>query len=164
MHKIAAGEFTLDDFSRGHLMGLTDYEKATCLEDAFPAFEEKDGNSLFWTPTDILIQTIGALNFYRQRYLETKDKKYWWQMIQLLPSSYNQLRTLKVSYEALANMYKARKNHKLDEWRIFCEWVEGLPYSELITGKEKEGENNGNFTMTVNPDGNPMLYENTKED
>lgn len=142
MHKLAAKEFTLDDFSCGHLMGLTDYEKAACLEDDFPAFEEKDGNSLFWTPTDILIQTIGALNFYRQRYLETKDKKYWWQMIQLLPSSYNQLRTLKVSYEALANMYKARKNHKLDEWRIFCEWIEGLPYSELITGKEKEDGNN----------------------
>ena len=82
--------------------------------------------------------TINVLNFYRQRYLETKDKKYWWQMIQLLPSSYNQRRTLKVSYEALVNMYNARKNHKLDEWRIFCKWIEELPYSELITGKEKE--------------------------
>ena len=75
MHKIAANEFTLEDFSHEHLMNLTDYEEAPCLEDDFPAFEEKDGESFFWTPTDILIQTIGGLNFYRQRYLETKDKK-----------------------------------------------------------------------------------------
>lgn len=109
MHKIHAKEFTPEDFSHEHLM---------------------DGGNY------ILNSTIDMLNTYRERYLETKDKKYWWQMIQLLPSSYNQRRTLKVSYEALANMYKARKNHKLDEWRMLCEWIEGLPYSELITGKE----------------------------
>lgn len=136
MHKIADKEFTLEDFSCEHLMWLTDYEKSPCLEDDFPAFEEKDGESLFWTPTNILIQTIGALNFYRQRYLETKDKKYWWQMIQLLPSSYNQRRTEMLNYEVLANIYKWRKNHKLDEWRELCKWIESLPYSELITGKE----------------------------
>lgn len=136
MHKIAAKEFTLEDFSHEHLMNLTDYEEAPCLEDDFPAFEEKDGESFFWTPTDILIQTIGGLNFYRQRYLETKDKKYWWQMIQLLPSSYNQRRTILLNYEVLANIYKSRRNHKLDEWHTFCDWIETLPYSELITGKD----------------------------
>ena len=137
MHKIHAKEFTLEDFSCEHLMNLTDYEEAPCSEDDFPAFEEKDGESLFWTPTDILVHTIGGLNFYRQRYLETKDKKYWWQMIQLLPSSYNQKRTVMLNYEVLANIYKSRRNHKLDEWHIFCDWIESLPYSELITGEEK---------------------------
>lgn len=137
MHKIADKEFTLEDFSCEHLMNLTDYEETSCLEDNFPAFEEKDGDLLFWTPTDILVQTIGGLNFYRQRYLETKDKKFWWQMIQLLPSSYNQRRTIMLNYEVLANIYKSRRNHKLDEWHTFCDWIEGLPYSELITGKER---------------------------
>lgn len=136
MHKIADKEFTLEDFSCEHLMNLTDYEETSCLEDNFPAFEEKDGDLLFWTPTDILVQTIGGLNFYRQRYLETKDKKFWWQMIQLLPSSYNQRRTIMLNYEVLANIYKSRRNHKLDEWHTFCDWIESLPYSELITGKE----------------------------
>lgn len=135
MHKIAAKEFTLDDFSHEHLMNLTDYEEAPCLEDDFPTFEEKDGESLFWTPTDILVQTVCGLNFYRQRYLETKDKKYWWQLIQLLPSSYNQRRTIMLNYEVLANIYKSRRNHKLDEWHTLCDWIETLPYSELITGK-----------------------------
>lgn len=135
MHKIADKEFTLEDFSCEHLMDLTDYEEAPCLEDNFPAFEEKDGESYFWTPIDILIHTIGGLNFYRQRYLETKDKKYWWQMIQLLPSSYNQKRTVMLNYEVLANMYKSRKNHKLTEWHDLCDWARSLPYSELITGE-----------------------------
>lgn len=137
MHKIADKEFTLEDFSCEHLMNLTDYEEAPCLEDDFPAFEEKDGESLFWTPTDILSQTIGGLNFYRQRYLETKDKKYWWQLIQLLPSSYNQKRTIMLNYEVLANIYKSRRHHKLDEWHTFCDWIESLPYSKLITGEKK---------------------------
>ena len=140
MHKIAAKEFTLEDFSCEHLMNFTDYEEAPCLEDDFPAFEEKDGESLFWTPTDILVQTIGGLNFYRQRYLKTKDKKYWWQLIQLLPSSYNQRRTIMLNYEVLANIYKSRRNHKLDEWHTFCDWIETLPYSELITGKDVVNE------------------------
>ena len=138
MHKIHEKEFTLEDFSCEHLMGIPEYEESSCLEDDFPEFEEKDGNLLFWTPIAILRHTIGGLNFYRQRYLETQNKQYWWQMIQLLPSSYNQRRTVMLNYEVLANIYKARKNHKLDEWRMFCEWIEGLPYSELITGKEKE--------------------------
>ena len=112
MHKIHAKEFTLDDFSHEHL--LTD--------------------DYFENPLVCLEYVIGTLNYYREKYLETKDKKYWWQMIQLLPSSYNQMRTVQLNYEVLANMYHARRNHKLDEWRDFCKWVETLPYSELITG------------------------------
>ena len=81
---------------------------------------------------------ISALNVAREKYLETKDKTYWWQMIQLLPTSYNQKRTVMLNYEVLANIYKSRKNHKLDEWHTFCDWIETLPYSELITGVEKE--------------------------
>lgn len=124
MHKIAAKEFALEDFSIETLSN----------------FSSHPGNVL--DPVSIMKRTIVTLNACQNEYNKTGDKFFWWQMIQLLPSSYNQLRTLKVSYEALANMYKARKNHKLDEWRIFCEWVEGLPYSELITGKEKEDGNN----------------------
>ena len=135
MHKIADKEFTPDDFSHEHLMGLMAYVESPCLEDDFPAFEEKDDILFFRTPIDILIHTVDELNFYRQRYLKTKDKKYWWQMIQLLPSSYNQRRTVMLNYEVLANMYKSRKNHKLDEWHDFCDWVKALPYSELITGE-----------------------------
>ena len=118
MHKIAAKEFTLEDFSREHLL-------------------EKEDDML-WSAQNILDEVIMGLNHYRKKYLETKDKKYWWQMIQLLPSSYNQRRTVMLNYEVLANIYKSRRNHKLDEWHTFCEWIEGLPYSELITGKEKE--------------------------
>ena len=128
MHKIAAKEFTLDDFSCEHL--IRDYGQ-DCLIDE----DEYDGprNSL-----DILNGIINMLNKARDLYLETKDKRYWWQMIQLLPSSYNQRRTVMLNYEVLANIYKSRRNHRLDEWHTFCEWIETLPYSELITGKEKE--------------------------
>ena len=86
-------------------------------------------------PYDVAKITVDHLNELRELYLETKDKKYWWQMIQLLPNSYNQKRTLMLNYEVLANIYKSRKNHKLDEWRDFCKWIETLPYSELITGE-----------------------------
>lgn len=79
----------------------------------------------------------GKVNAYRENYLETKDKQDWWQMIQLLPSSYNQRRTVMLNYEVLANIYKSRRNHKLDEWHTFCDWIESLPYSELITGEKK---------------------------
>lgn len=78
--------------------------------------------------------TIGYLNLFREEYLKTKDKDIWWQMIQLLPSSYNQTRNVMLNYEVLANIYRQRKNHKLDEWREFCKWIESLPYKELITG------------------------------
>ena len=124
MHRIAEKEFTLDDFSHEHLTNRS---------------------------LEILEDTIEVLNRYRDLYLnggedyfadaddedyEPKDKKMWWQMIQLLPSSYNQKRTVMLNYEVLANMYESRKNHKLDEWRDFCKWVEDLPYSELITGEK----------------------------
>lgn len=116
MHKIAAKEFTLDDFSHEHLI------QTVLLEDI-----------------------INELNIYRSIYnnydkqsdnykVEFSQKDIWYQLIQLLPSSYNQKRTVFLNYEVLANMYHSRKNHKLDEWRTFCKWIETLPYSELITG------------------------------
>ena len=126
MHKIHAKEFTLEDFSTEHLMEWSDYEDE--VKDLKP---DRMCNFKFY-----MLDTISALNNARELYLLTNDKRYWWQMIQLLPSSYNQKRTVMLNYEALANMYKSRKNHKLDEWRDFCKWVEMLPYSELITGKE----------------------------
>ena len=126
MHKIAEKEFTLKDFSTEHLMEWSDYEDE--VKDLKP---DRMCNFKFY-----MLDTISALNNARELYLLTNDKRYWWQMIQLLPSSYNQKRTVMLNYETLANMYKSRKNHKLDEWRDFCKWVEMLPYSELITGKE----------------------------
>ena len=80
--------------------------------------------------------TCQVLNHFRRLYLKTKDKIYWKQMIQLLPTSYNQKRTIMFSYEVLANIYKSRRNHKLDEWHTLCDWIENLPYSELITGND----------------------------
>ena len=120
MHKIAEKEFTLDDFSCEHLIGIA---------------------------KDDLHGTTSVLNHFRKLYLQSKDKKYWWQMIQLLPSSYNQRRTVMLNYEVLANIYKSRRNHKLDEWHTFCDLIESLPYSELITGKKRKSE--------VNQNGNP---------
>lgn len=89
-------------------------------------------------PEDILMLIIDNLNVNRDAFLETKDKKYWWQMIQLLPSSYNQKRTIMLNYEVLAGIYPMRKNHKLDEWVEFCKWIESLPYSEIIVGKKQD--------------------------
>lgn len=128
MHKIAAKEFTLEDFSCEH---LGRFVKDTGGNVA-PVYDFKRSFEYI----------VKCLNDARNLYLETKDKKYWWQMIQLLPSSYNQKRTVMMNYEVLANIYKSRKNHKLDEWKEFCEWIETLPYSELITGNLK-GETNG---------------------
>ena len=124
MHKIASKEFTFDDFSHEKLIA------SVCME-----IQEQH---IRVSPIQALATTIECLNSYRDLYLKTKDKKYWWQMIQLLPSSYNQLRTVMLNYEVLANMYKSRKNHKLDEWRTFCECIKLFPYSELITGKEED--------------------------
>ena len=133
MHKIQDKEFTSDDFSYDHL----------------------DNDEVVWTDSDIgmyssmdiLGITMDALNYWRKKYFEAKDKPMkeeskrakimkhcWLQMIQLLPSSYNQKRTVMLNYEVLANIYHSRKNHKLDEWHEVCRWIEGLPYSELITG------------------------------
>ena len=129
MHKIHAKEFTLEDFSCEHLLEQKDVHvpNDSCCN---PNWE---GCGII-APIDILEETINMLNKAREMFLETKDKKYWWQMIQLLPSSYNQKRTVMLNYEVLANIYKSRKDHKLDEWRDFCSWIETLPYSELITG------------------------------
>ena len=134
MHKIHAKEFTLEDFSCEHLIG-NDTASDLIYDEVMVPNEEHDGNIINWFPIDILEFTIKALNTYRKAFLETKDKKYWWQMIQLLPSSYNQKRTVMLNYEVLANIYKSRRNHKLDEWREFCKLIETLPYSELITGE-----------------------------
>lgn len=127
MHKIHAKEFTLDDFSHEHLFNGVDKIEEDCGEEQY-----------YENPTFCLEYVISALNFYREKYIETKDKKYWWQMIQLLPSSYNQKRTVQLNYQVIKAMYHARKNHKLDEWSIgFINWVKTLPYSkELITGEE----------------------------
>ena len=127
MHKIAAKEFTLEDFSHDHLI---DYDLYSCNEIDGPVINEAPHISC--GGIQLLNLTINVLNYYRNKYLETNDKKYWWQMIQLLPSSYNQRRTVMLNYEVLANIYKSRRNHKLDEWHTFCDWIEGLPYSELI--------------------------------
>ena len=110
MHKISAKEFTLEDFSCEHL--------------SEPSLKN-------------LRSVIKCMNDYREEFLKDKDKHNWWQMIQLLPSSYNQKRTVMLNYEVLANIYKSRRHHKLDEWHTLCDWIEGLPYSELITGKEE---------------------------
>ena len=128
MHKIYEKEFTLEDFSAEHL-----FDRDANYEDTFDLFNS-DGVNSVCCPTEFMKIICGILNFYRVRYLETKEKKYWWQIIQLLPSSYNQKRTVMLNYEVLANIYKSRKKHKLDEWRELCQWIEDLPYSEIIAG------------------------------
>ena len=107
MHKIAAKEFTLDDFSHEHL----GFQSVRVLKD-----------------------TIKVMNDFREEFIKDHEKENWWQMIQLLPSSYNQKRTVMLNYEVLANIYKSRRHHKLDEWHTLCDWIESLPYSKLITG------------------------------
>lgn len=160
MHKIADKEFTIDDFSHEHLDGVSR-----------DMFGQCDGTKFFCSFEDMLYIQIEALNEARKLYLETSDelkkaqesyivtapdaeekalkirelqknkKTYWWQMIQLLPSSYNQKRTVMCNYEVLANIYKSRKYHKLDEWKTFCnDWIKNLPYAELITGEKGESK------------------------
>lgn len=119
MHKIHAKEFTLEDFSCEHLFDTPESE--------------------FNDSMDVLKEVIDILNLYRDHFVKNPHRKdYWWQLIQLLPSSYNQRRTVMSNYEVLANIYKSRRNHKLDEWHVFCEWIENLPYAELITDKVEE--------------------------
>ena len=122
MHKIQEKEFTIDDFS--------------C--ELLDRFVEDTGGDIapVWDFKRPMEYSIEMLNKARNLYLETKDKKYWWQMIQLLPSSYNQTRNVMLNYEVLSNMYHSRKNHKLDEWREFCKWIENLHYAELIIRRE----------------------------
>ena len=107
MHKIHSKEFTLDDFSTDHMMNGA---------------------------LDVMNTTIDQLNFCRRWFLADGNKDWWWQMIQLLPTSYNQKRTVMLNYEVLVNIYKWRHNHKLDEWHTFCDWIRELPYSDLIIG------------------------------
>lgn len=146
MHKIHAKEFTLEDFSTEHLISLDDLRddgpgiscaKLVMYDTAedwnFDEDTDCDDDTTIGTwAKQVLKIAIEALNHYRDLYLQTKDKKYWWQMIQLLPSSYNQRATLMLNYEVLANMYHARKNHKLDCWREFCKWIETLPYAQEL--------------------------------
>lgn len=143
MHKIADKEFILDDFSHEHLLNMYNNAHGDALFLNGAPNIRVDGN-------DLLCLTINVLNYYRKRYIETKNKRYWWQMIQLLPSSYNQKRTIMLNYEVLANIYKSRKSHKLDEWREFCEWIKSLPYSELITQNEKPTEDHIFMTRKLN--------------
>lgn len=120
MHKIHAKEFDITDFSTEHLCNMYDYE-------------DREGcRGLFLTT---MYETIDRLNAAREKFLETKDKIWWWQMIQLLPTSYNQKRTVMLNYEVLVNIYHSRKNHKLDEWHTFCDWIRNLPHSDLIVGE-----------------------------
>ena len=147
MHKIADKEFTLEDFSHEHLIGIDSMPDDAIISGKYPLVDVtpyKD-KGIVYSPLGVLNITIEMLNECRMKYLtalktepETglSAKDIWWQMIQLLPSSYNQRRTVMLNYEVLANMYRSRRNHKLDEWHTFCDWIEGLPYSELITGKE----------------------------
>ena len=118
MHKIHAKEFELDDFSHEHL--ITDEPIPTRI----------------YSPMQMMEANIKNLNHLRSLYLETKDKKYWWQLIQLLPQSYNQKRTITMTYENLLNMVSQRRGHKLDEWHDFCDWALSLPYAEVLL---KEG-------------------------
>ena len=127
MHKIADKEFTLEDFSHEHLLSMAN-------NDAGDALFLNDANNIRVDGDDLLGLIINVLNYYRGRYIKTKDKRYWWQLIQLLPSSYNQKRTVMLNYEVLANIYKSRRHHKLDEWHTLCDRIESLPYSKLITG------------------------------
>ena len=113
MHKIHAKEFDVNDFSHEHVEELT----------------SDDYNMSY----DFLLRTVDILNYYRKKFIETGDKVYWWQLIQLLPSSYNQRRTWDLNYAVLRNIYHARRNHKLDEWHTLCDWIETLPYAEELT-------------------------------
>lgn len=118
MHTVHRKAFELSDFSCEHLLSDKDLEWGD------------------FVPLAHFEATIAILNHYRRRYLRTMDKKDWWQMIQLLPSSYNQRRTVSLNYEVLSNIYFQRKDHALDEWRTFCDWIRGLPYSDLIIGAD----------------------------
>ena len=124
MHKIQDKEFTIDDFSHEQLLSW-DYDKCPTFN---YKFDNDEDSEYICTAESVLIHIIYALNHYRNKYIKTKDKTFWWQMIQLLPSSYNQMRTIDLSYETLFSIYHQRNNHKLDEWKEFCKWIKTLPY------------------------------------
>lgn len=145
MHKIQAKEFTLDDFSCEHLIFEEDVpdeefeglsrEGWDALNEKYCGVEDSDFVDFNTFPGESLKYTIAFLNKARELFIKTKDKKYWYIMIQLLPTSYNQKRTIDLNYEVLAAQYRKRKDHKLDEWREYCDWIRSLPYSEFITGE-----------------------------
>lgn len=126
MHMIHVEEFTMEDFSFEHLMTCEDQD-LSMNSPVKVIYDYKSG----------IADIIDALNNARSWYLATQDKRYWWQMIQLLPTSYNQKRTIMLNYEVLHNIYESRRHHKLDEWHVVCDWIESLPYSELITGNHE---------------------------
>ena len=133
MHKLHAKRIMIDDFSKDYIWDET-------IQRPLIQLNKTEDNPVYLSDADILIYMVAMLNECQEMYFKTNDKRYWYKMIQLLPSSYDQKRTVMLSFEVLANMYHARKNHKLDEWREFCDWIESLPYSELITGKERTME------------------------
>ena len=147
MHKIASKKFTLEDFSHEHLD-----DEFECVKN--PCADPYEGD--FKTSIGILLDTIEALNWWRKQYFHQKEigagqdrlKWCWWQMIQLLPTSYNQRRTVMLNYEVLTNIYKSRRNHKLDEWHIFCDWIENLPYSEIIIKESEEKKDLKDFPIS----------------
>ena len=160
MHKIQEKEFTLEDFSHEHFEDVchkNGKSEGTYVIDLDVSIEDALGlgytGGLHLSPYGMMDITIAILNKARALYLKTNDKRYWWQMIQLLPSSYNQLRTVMMNYEVLHHIYRSPwRNHKLDEWREFCQWSETLPYSDIIVGEEKgvlrEGpEDGGTFAL-----------------
>ena len=131
MHKIAAKEFTLDDFSHEHLCN----DELELLKEII--FRLNTNRASFIAKNDKQVDRYTVMS--DECYAKYK-KTLWWQMIQLLPSSYNQKRTVMLNYEVLANIYKSRRHHKLDEWHTLCDWIESLPYAELITGKEEKAD------------------------
>lgn len=150
MHKIQEKEFTLEDFSCEHLFDSPayPYDEAVMFgdgdmtEDNHLTAVDVNGNTCYYTPKGFMTMTCQVLNHFRELYLETKDKKYWWQMIQLLPSSYNQRRTYQFNYEVLSHIYFDRKDHKLDCWHTFCDMIRQLPYAEdIIIVGPKSSEN-----------------------
>ena len=163
MHKIAAKEFTLDDFSHEHLVDDLD------VRIEIGGTDHRDTG-----PMEVLCMTIDVLNHYREKYLAAmKTEEYtglpakdiWWQMIQLLPSSYNQTRNVMMNYEVLANIYKSRRGHKLDEWRDFCKWIEELPYSELIMNAGGLDDNSINALQgAVRNSSKGYIYKRKTED
>ncbi len=171
MHRITAKEFTVDDFSHEHLDNKEPCVDAEIADDYYDYYD--DYYSFGYSSIEILKTIVCALNYWRGEYLKAEDdtrKKYcWWQLIQLLPSSYNQKRTLKLNYETLAAMYEWRHNHKQDEWRDLCKWIEDLPYSEIITVKRELGyeevlrwikENNSGLTSNQIRDIELAISEN----
>ena len=129
MHKIHDKEFVLDDFSHEWLSDLN------LMPDGYSWGDSVAGVNLRTNSLALLKTTIELLNHYRELFVKHHDKKYWWQMIQLLPSSYNQRRTVMLNYEVLTSIYRDRRNHKLDEWHVFCSMIDILPCNELITAK-----------------------------